>query len=93
MGKSITLIPKDVSERTIPSEDREPQGIMPIYQRRTLINTQLFFREKVAVKKSMRNFNNALQTTLPRERKKLSYTTLWPIIDTGFIALFNMQLP
>merc|ERR1711917_59305 len=24
--------------------------------------------EKVAVKKSMRNFNNALQTTLPRER-------------------------
>ena len=32
------------------------------------MDTQLFFREKVAVKKSMRNFNNALQTTPPRER-------------------------
>ena len=29
MGKSITLIPKDVSERTIPPEDRESQGIVP----------------------------------------------------------------
>ena len=89
MGKSITLIPKDVSERTIPTEDRESQRIVPNYKRRTQMNTQLFFREKVAVKKSMRNFNNALQTTLPRERNN-SRTPPCGQLSIPVLSLFSI---
>lgn len=53
------------------------------------MNAQLFFREKVAVKKSMRNFNNALQTTLPRERNN-SLTPPCGQLSIPVLSLFSI---
>merc|ERR1711946_102893 len=45
--------------------------------------------EKVAVKKSMRNFNNALQTTLPRERNN-SLTPPCGQLSIPVLSLFSI---
>merc|ERR1712137_308163 len=75
--------------------NRKPKKCQKLHKPVHVVNSTKNFlpvslpTEKVAVKKSMRNFNNALQTTLPRERNN-SLTPPCGQLSIPVLSLFSI---